>query len=99
MQAGICQISLLWKIARARASYENRRGNPNPLVQLGAAEIDLGGRAVYREGRRIDLTAREWALFEALLRHPGAILSKRQLEDSLYASESRATRSRCMSAA
>lgn len=71
--------------ARVAAVSRRYTGNPNPLVQLGALEIDLAARAVYREGRRIDLTAREWALFEALLQRPGAILSKRQLEDRLYA--------------
>lgn len=71
--------------ARVAAVSRRYTGNPNPLVQLGVLEIDLAARAVYREGRRIDLTAREWALFEALLQRPGAILSKRQLEDRLYA--------------
>lgn len=32
----------------------------------------------------IDLTAREWALFETLLRRPGALFSKSQLEGRLY---------------
>ena len=48
------------------------------------AEIDLASRAVYRSGRAVDLTAREWAIFEALVQRPGAILSKGQLEDRLY---------------
>ncbi|MFZ1839699.1 MAG: winged helix-turn-helix domain-containing protein, partial [Dokdonella sp.] len=32
----------------------------------------------------IDLTAREWALFEAFLQRPGALFSKAQLEERLY---------------
>jgi two-component system OmpR family response regulator len=78
-------FELLELSARVAAVARRYTGNPNPLVRHGAFEIDLAARAVYREGRRIDLTGREWALLEALLRHPGAILSKRQLEDSLYA--------------
>ena len=35
--------------------------------------------------RLVPLTAREWALFEALLGHPGQLFSKAQLEDKLYA--------------
>lgn len=35
--------------------------------------------------RAVNLTAREWALFEALLQHPGQVLSRAQLEDRLYA--------------
>lgn len=71
--------------ARIAAVSRRYAGNPNPLVQLGALDIDLAARAVNRNGRRVDLTAREWALFEVLLQHPGAILSKPQIEDHLYA--------------
>ena len=35
--------------------------------------------------RRSQLTAREWALFEAFLSRPGQLLSKAQLEEKLYA--------------
>ncbi|ESR23966.1 response regulator [Lutibaculum baratangense] len=71
--------------ARVLAVSRRYSGNPNPLVRHGEIEVDLAGRQVYREGLPIDLTAREWALFEALLQRPGMILSKRQLEDRLYA--------------
>lgn len=71
--------------ARIAAVSRRYAGNPNPMIALGELEIDLAARAVYRAGRPVDLTAREWALFEALLQRPGAILSKSQLEDRLYA--------------
>jgi two-component system OmpR family response regulator len=71
--------------ARIAAVSRRYAQNPNPLLTLGAIEIDLAARAVSRSGRAIDLTAREWALFEALLQRPGAILSKAQLEEQLYA--------------
>ena len=70
--------------ARVAAVSRRYSGNPNPLIKLGDLEIDLAARAIYRQGRPLDLTAREWALFEALLQRPGAILSKSQLEDRLY---------------
>ena len=44
----------------------------------------MAGRSVQRAGRRVALTAREWALFEALLQHPNQLLSKAQLEERLY---------------
>lgn len=71
--------------ARVAAVTRRYAGNPNPLVALGDLEIDQAARAVYKAGRAIDLTAREWALLDALLRRPGSILSKAQLEDGLYA--------------
>jgi two-component system OmpR family response regulator len=36
------------------------------------------------EGHPLDLTAREWAVLDRLVRHPNVIVSKAALEDSLY---------------
>jgi len=71
--------------ARIGAVARRYSGNPNPLVTHGPLEIDLAARSVHRDGRPVQLTAREWALFEALLSRPGQILSRAQLEAKLYA--------------
>ncbi|MEQ5777356.1 MULTISPECIES: response regulator transcription factor [unclassified Thalassospira] len=71
-------------IARLGAVSRRYSGNPNPLIEIGNLAIDQASRLVFVSGRQIDLTAREWAVFDQLLRRPGAILSKRQLEDALY---------------
>jgi two-component system OmpR family response regulator len=71
--------------ARVAAVARRYSGNPNPLLQLGALSIDNAARSVARNGQKIDLTAREWALFEAFIQRPGTLLSKVQLEDRLYA--------------
>ncbi|MBT9493403.1 MAG: response regulator transcription factor [Paucibacter sp.] len=60
-------------------------GNPNPLISHGPLKIDLAARSVHRDGRLVSLTAREWALLEALLSRPGQLLSKALLEEKLYA--------------
>jgi len=70
--------------ARVAAVARRYSGNPNPQLQLGALHIDLSARTVQRAGLTVDLTAREWALFEAFIQHPNALLSKAQLEDRLY---------------
>jgi two-component system OmpR family response regulator len=70
--------------ARIRAVGRRYSGNPNPLVSVGALEVDLAARSVYRAGRPIQLTAREWALFEAFVQRPNVLLSKAQLEERLY---------------
>ena len=70
--------------ARLNAVARRYAGNPNPLVRIGDIEIDLAARSILRAGRTIDLTAREWALFEAFVQRPGQILSKAQLEERLY---------------
>jgi len=71
--------------ARLNAVARRYSGNPNPLVEIGDLQIDLAARTVARGGRPIDLTAREWALFEAFVQRPGQIMSKAQLEERLYA--------------
>ena len=71
--------------ARIAAVARRYRGNPNPKVQIGRLEIDLTEHSVHRDGELVDLTAREWALFEAFMQKPGLLLSKSQLEDQLYA--------------
>ena len=70
----------------ARIGSVGRRysGNPNPIVTLGELDIDMAARSLFRAGRAVMLTAREWALFEALLARPGQLLSKAQLEEKLY---------------
>ncbi|MFQ6755732.1 response regulator transcription factor [Cereibacter sphaeroides] len=62
-------------------------GNPNPVVRLGAFEVDLAARTIRREGRPVPLTAREWVLLEAFLARPNQVLSKAQLEERLWSFE------------
>jgi two-component system OmpR family response regulator len=71
----------------ARLSAVARRygGNPNPLMKVGPLRIDVATRTILREGATIDITGREWAVLERLLRRPGTLVSKQDLEDTLYA--------------
>jgi len=71
--------------ARIAAVARRYSGNPNPLIRVGELEIDLVNHSVRRAGHGVELTAREWALFEALLQRPGALLTRSRLEDHLYA--------------
>ena len=74
--------------ARILAVARRYAGNPNPRLHVGDLEIDLTGRMIFRDGKKISLTGREWAIFEALVQRPGAIISKSQLENRLYAFDS-----------
>ncbi|MGB8621535.1 MAG: response regulator transcription factor [Paracoccaceae bacterium] len=70
--------------ARLGAVARRYSGNPNPLIEIGDIDVDLGARTVRRNGRPVPLTAREWVLFEAFVQRPGQLLSKAQLEERLY---------------
>lgn len=70
--------------ARIAAVGRRYAGNPNPLVTLGGLQIDLAAHAIVGPEGQIDLSQREWVIFEALLQRPGQIISKSQIEDRLY---------------
>jgi len=70
--------------ARAAAVARRYGGNPNPMLRFGTLEIDLARRFICVEGESVDLSAREWAVLERLVRHPNAIVGKSEIEDSLY---------------
>jgi two-component system, OmpR family, response regulator len=63
-------------------------GNPNPILNLGQFRFDLASRRIQRDGQQVTLTAREWAVLEALMSRPGQLFSKSQLEEKLYAFDS-----------
>jgi two-component system OmpR family response regulator len=71
--------------ARLLAVSRRYGGNPNPLLAIGPIQVDRAHRTVMREGQRVEITGREWAVLERLIRHPGAVVSKPELEDTLYA--------------
>ncbi|MDQ0304882.1 response regulator transcription factor [Ancylobacter polymorphus] len=70
--------------ARIGSVARRYSGNPNPIIRHHSLDIDIARRSVRREGRPVQLTAREWALLEAFLARPGQVLSKAQLEEKLY---------------
>lgn len=70
--------------ARMRAVVRRRSGRSAPAIEVGEIRFDPTTREVTRQGVPVTLSAREYALLEALLVRPGAILSRVQLEDRLY---------------
>jgi len=71
----------------ARISAVSRRysGSPNPSLVFGPVKIDIARKSVSVEGQAVQLTAREWAILERLVKQPGVIVTKHEIEDSLYA--------------
>jgi two-component system response regulator QseB len=70
--------------ARMRALIRRQAGRSDPLVRVGKLTIDLANHEVSVDGARVALSAREFALLEALIGRPGAVLSKAQLEEKIY---------------
>ena len=71
-------------VARVRAVLRRSRGAP-----AGAGfEHDAEGHRVFFRGKLLDLTRYEYGLLAALLQRPGAILSRAQLLDRVWGSDS-----------
>ncbi len=62
-------------VARIRA-LTRRHLDPQPVLSYADLVLNLARRSVTRAGRSIELTARECALLELLLREPGRTVSR-----------------------
>jgi two-component system copper resistance phosphate regulon response regulator CusR len=70
-------------LARVRTVLRRGKSPQTPdVLRVADLEIDLRRRRAVRAGKKIDLTAKEFALLELLIRHQGEILPR-----SLIASE------------
>ena len=70
--------------ARMRAVQRRHGGRAAPLLSFGGVTLDPATRQVTRNGVPVLLSAREFAVLEALMARPGALLSRAQIEDRLY---------------
>lgn len=66
-------------LARVRARLREHPGAEVFELSSGPLTLDLRARVARRDGRRIELTAREFTMLETFLRHPGQVLSREQL--------------------
>jgi two-component system OmpR family response regulator len=72
-------------LARMRAVLRRKGGSSAPLLGNGVLTLDPSTREATRNGGQpVQLTNREFALLQALLLRPGAILSRADLEDRIY---------------
>jgi len=70
--------------ARARSVLRRASGRGEPAIEHNGIRLDPVTHAVSLNGAPVQLSAREFAVLEALLQRPGAVLSRAQLEDRLY---------------
>ena len=70
--------------ARVRAVARRRSGRAESMLRIGDLEIDTATKRVKWKGGEVAVSAREYALLEALADRPGAYLTRAQLEERLY---------------
>lgn len=72
-------------LARMRAVLRRKGGSATPVLSNGVVSLDTATReAVVNSSAPVQLSNREFALLQALLVRPGAILSRSDLEDRIY---------------
>src|SRR5690606_3686675 len=70
-------------LARIQALLRRQTGKA-PILYVGDLTMNPATRDVVRAGQAIDLTAREYALLEYFLRHPGQVLSRSTLLEHVW---------------
>ncbi|MBU2812506.1 response regulator transcription factor [Acidithiobacillus thiooxidans] len=71
-------------LARLRAIIRRQGGQRSPVLSSGSLQLDLSTHIAQLGEASVLLSRREFALLQALLLRPGAILSRAQLEERLY---------------
>ena len=71
-------------LARVRTLLRRSKTNEPQLLQAADLELDLLRRRVTRAGKRIDLTAKEFALLELLLRRQGEVLPRSLIASQIW---------------
>ena len=69
-----------------RSAAQEARENPNRIT-IGDITIDSDERNAYKNGRPVELTAREFDLMELLMRNPGHVYSRENLLDLIWGYE------------
>jgi DNA-binding response OmpR family regulator len=71
-------------LARVRALLRRKYHAANPVLQVRDLEVDTVGRIVRRAGRRVELTAREYALLEYLAHRAGQTVTRTEIWEHVY---------------
>lgn len=71
-------------LARTRALLRRDALTKDHVLRVGDLELDTLTREVRRAGIRIDLTSREFAVLEMLVRNPGRVLTRAQIAEHVW---------------
>ena len=71
-------------LARLQALLRRSNGRLTHGIQNGAVTLDPAARTVQKNGKSIDLSAREFAILAILMENLGKVMNKQEIEDKLY---------------
>lgn len=71
-------------VARLRVLLRRSSGQVSNVLRCGDLEMDLSSRSVSRNGRELQLSAKEFAVLEYLLRNQGVVLTRETIENHVW---------------
>jgi len=71
-------------LARIRALSRRSDQSQASLIEAGGLRVDLLSHRAWRDDKQIELSAREFALLEYFMRHPGQALSRQQILSAIW---------------
>lgn len=71
-------------LARVRTLLRRGRQREPDVIRVGDLEVDIVKRRVLRESRKIELTAKEFALLHLLAAHAGEVLSRARIASEVW---------------
>lgn len=74
-------------VARLHALIRRAYGDNNPAITVGDITIDAAARRVLRGGVAIELTPREYAILEFLIRSRGRLVTRATLTEHVYSED------------
>lgn len=71
-------------LARIRVMTRKSAGECTNVFELADLKVDIGKHIVSRDGRNIDLSAKEFAILEYMIRNKGIVLSREKIENHIW---------------
>jgi DNA-binding response OmpR family regulator len=71
-------------LARVEVLSRRPRAIAPPVLRAGDLELDPGTREVYRRGEAVELTPKEYAVLEYLMRHAGRVMSRTLITEYVW---------------
>jgi DNA-binding response OmpR family regulator len=71
-------------VARVRALSRREPAAANPVLRVGDLELDTTTRVAMRHGKAIELTSKEYALLEYMMRNPNRVLTRTMITERVW---------------
>ena len=71
--------------ARIGAVARRTNGLSKSEIKIGSMTLDMENKRIFIDDKEVELSSREWAIIEHMASHPNMLVTKAQIEDTIYA--------------